>query len=395
MVINYEKLTKVVDRKNRSIINIFIQMKILVILTSLTVGGAENYTVGLMNQFVQAGHHVKLVVLSNELSLKDRLSSMVELLVLPRKFKLDISVLLKIQKEVETGGYDAVISSYIIYQKLAMILSKSNVITLYPIHSTIPRTWKGHFFRKIVFKIRAKNEIFLTSIDGQTKYLLNAYNLPPNYFEQILNGIDTNYFTLCPDDFNKRIFLTEIGVPSENRIILMVAGFREEKRHVDALLAFKMLKVSYPRVTLVCVGNNDVTSKQYLEAFVNDNDIENVLLLSASEAGEVRNYYWACDLFTLTSDKVETFSISALEALACGKPCVLTDIGGASDFISEMNNGCLVKPNNIESIKEGWLKVLNNLDSFNKYEIREKVVQNYSIQTSAKKYIELIESKKL
>jgi len=369
-------------------------MKILVVLNSLTIGGAENYTVGLMNQFVSNGHHVKLIVLANELSLKDRLSSMVELLVLPRKHKLDYGVLWQLRKEVKSDTYDAIISSYVIYQKLAMIFANSKVVTFYPIHSTIPRTWQDSVIRKLIFKIKNKNEVFLTSIDSQTKYFINKYNLSSKYFEQILNGVDTDYFTICQDCFDKETFLSKIGVPSGNKVILMVAGFREEKRHIDAFLAFKLLHSSYKKVSLVCVGNNNLTSKNHLESFIREKKIGNVILLSASEAGEVRNYYWSCDLFTLTSNKVETFSISALEALACGKPCVLTNIGGASDFITEMNNGSIVKPNDIESIKSGWSKVLNNLNSFNKDKIREKVVQNYSIQTSAKQYIELIKRKK-
>jgi hypothetical protein len=61
-------------------------MKLLVVLNSLGIGGAENYTIGLVNQFVESGHQVKLVALSNDLSLKARLSEKVNLLVLPRKY---------------------------------------------------------------------------------------------------------------------------------------------------------------------------------------------------------------------------------------------------------------------------------------------------------------------
>lgn len=370
-------------------------MKLLTIMNSLTIGGAENYTIGLINQFIMLGHHVKLIVLSNDLSLKDRLSSQAELLVLPRKYKLDINVLRKLRKEIKTSNYDAVISSYVIYQKLAMLFVKKETTTIYPIHLTIPRTQKSHVYRKIIYKTKQMNEIFLTSIGSQTKYLTDTYKLPPFFFEQIFNGIDTNYFTLSPDYFDKNKFLSELGVPTGNRVILIVAGFREEKRHIDAFLAFKLLQSSNPQVSLICVGNNNLDSKQRLECFVQENSINNVKLLSASEAGEVRNYYWASDVFTLTSDKVETFSISALEALACGLPCVLTNIGGAKDFIVDMENGCLVKPNDINSIKDGWQKVLHNLQSFNKSKLRNTVVQNYSIQQSASQYIELIKNKSL
>lgn len=370
-------------------------MRILVILNSLTIGGAENYTVGLINQFANMGHNVTLIVLSNQLALKSRLTTDVKSVVLPRKYRLDISVLKKLRQEILSGEYDAIISKYIEYYKMAMLFTESTVTTIFPLHSTIPRSMKSHLLRKIIFKMKRRNEIYLTSIDSQTRYLLQTYNLRHDYFEQILNGIDTNYFGLCPMGFDRQMFLSHYGVSPDTHVILMIAGFREEKRHIDAINALNLLHASYPSVSLVCVGDDNLAFKLYLENHISKYNIKNVYLFSASEAGEVRNHYWACDMFTLTSDKVETFSISALEALSCGKPCVLTDIGGARDYISEMNNGCLVKPNNIESIKEGWLKILTKLDSFRSYEIREKVVQNYSIQTSAEKYIELIKRKKL
>jgi len=102
-------------------------MNLLVVLNSLDIGGTENYTINLMNQFVHSGHCVKLIVLSNGLSLKDRLSQTVDLCVLPRKYKPDFSVLRRLRREIKTRKYNAVISPYVIYQKLATIFySKKN-----------------------------------------------------------------------------------------------------------------------------------------------------------------------------------------------------------------------------------------------------------------------------
>lgn len=370
-------------------------MNLLVVLNGLGIGGAENYTIGLINQFIEMGHQVKLAVLSNDLSLKARLSEKVKLLVLPRKYKLDFNVLLELNKEIRSNNSDAIISSYILYQKLSMAFCNLKIPVIYPIHSTIPRNRKEYLFNILVFRLKAKRDVFLTSIDGQTSFLLKKYKLSSNFFEQILNGIDTNYFSLCPSYFSKSNFLKTIGVPDGNKVILMVAGFRVEKRHIDAILAFQLLKATYTNVSLVCVGNNNHIYKQNLTRFIEGNCIKDVILLSASEAGDVRNYYWACDLFTLTSDKVETFSISALEALSCGKPCVMTNIGGASDFISNMKTGYLVNPRDIESIKDGWLNVLENLALFNSVKLHEYINANYSIKTSASNYIDMIKRKKI
>lgn len=140
------------------------------------------------------------------------------------------------------------------------------------------------------------------------------------------------------------------------------------------------------------VGDNRIEEKEKLKLLINKKNLENIVVLSADEAGNIKNYYWSADLFTLTSNKVETSPISSLEAMACGLPCVLTDTGGAKDFIIEGVNGFLVKPEDIESIKNGWEKILQNVDHFDKQNIRKNIIRNFSIENSASQYLKLMES---
>jgi glycosyltransferase involved in cell wall biosynthesis len=47
---------------------------------------------------------------------------------------------------------------------------------------------------------------------------------------------------------------------------------------------------------------------------------------------------------------VETFSLAALEAMALGKPVVLSDTGGAADMIASGEHGFLFEPGDIEAL---------------------------------------------
>jgi glycosyltransferase involved in cell wall biosynthesis len=95
---------------------------------------------------------------------------------------------------------------------------------------------------------------------------------------------------------------------------------------------------------------------------------------------DLRPFYQASDLFTLCSTNVETFSIAALEAMACGLPSVLTDIGGAREMITA-DNGFICETND-EDIAEKWHKAL--IISYDK----EKIHAHVGSQFGAVKMIE-------
>jgi len=65
---------------------------------------------------------------------------------------------------------------------------------------------------------------------------------------------------------------------------------------------------------------------------------------------DVRPLIGCCDVMTLVSHSIETFSLAALESMALAKPLVMTDIGGASEQVLHGQNGFLFEPGNIEAL---------------------------------------------
>jgi len=271
-----------------------------------------------------------------------------------------------------------------------MFLRNLKFITIYPIHSTICRNRKEFIQNFITFHLKRKNEVFVSSINNQTDYLVRHYYLKKNFFHMIFNGVGTDKFCIKPDYFNKIEFLKGIGVANNHKVILKVAGFRKEKGHIDAINAFVELKKFHDRTSLIMVGDNRVEYYNRLKEYINDQAVKDVFLVPEKQVVDIRHFYWSSDIFLLTSNKVETFSIAALEAMSSGLPCVLTDIGGAGNIIDHGSNGILVKPNDIISIKEGLLKIINRLDRLDNQSIREFVVRKYSIKNSINSYLNLI-----
>ena len=135
----------------------------------------------------------------------------------------------------------------------------------------------------------------------------------------------------------------------------MTAAFRPEKNHIGAIRSLEILHSRYhTKAYLLFVGEGllydecrNLSKEMHLDDFV----------IFAGPKKDVRPYYWASDIFTLCSTSVETLSIAALEAMACGLPAVMTNIGGADEMIVENMNGFLCEPKE-SKIADAWHKAL-------------------------------------
>ena len=102
--------------------------------------------------------------------------------------------------------------------------------------------------------------------------------------------------------------------------------------------------------------------------------------------------YSAADVFVLPSLQ-ENLANTVIEALACGTPCVAFDIGGMPDMIEHEANGYLVKPLQVEDLAAGIAWVLDNPERRKKLSdnAREKVVQEFTQEIQANRYLRLFE----
>ena len=91
---------------------------------------------------------------------------------------------------------------------------------------------------------------------------------------------------------------------------------------------------------------------------VDDENIRDVIFTGSRS--DVENIIPSCDVLILPSFS-ESFGLVLIEALACGKPVIGSNVGGITEIINE-DVGLFVNPNKVSSIARSIDKIINDED---------------------------------
>jgi len=225
--------------------------------------------------------------------------------------------------------------------------------------------------------------------ENQVTYLSKKYYIPLHQFTVIYNGVDLNRWTLMPVGFEQRQMRANYGIPVNADVIVQVARFRKEKSHEDSLRALAMLhKMSSRRPYLLFVGSGDASIEKRLRKLTLVYALQDFVVFCGHQS-DVRSFYWISNMFTLSS-RSETFSLAALEAMACGLPCVLTDLGGAREMVIDGVNGYVVPPAKPTLLAQAWGRVLDERNHYSPTQIREHIAKHFALDDCVKSYQDLL-----
>ncbi|MBQ6098277.1 MAG: glycosyltransferase family 4 protein [Methanobrevibacter sp.] len=162
------------------------------------------------------------------------------------------------------------------------------------------------------------------------------------------NSVDINKFSSKENNTFKE----------ENKLldkpIVLFVGNLIKRKNVDSLLEAK--KIANSDYYLVIVGDGPLFKK--LNQKVEDENIRDVIFLGSRN--DVENIIPSCDVLVLPSLS-ESFGLVLIEALACGKPVIGSNVGGITEIIND-DVGLLVNPTKISSIASAIDKVINDVE---------------------------------
>lgn len=203
----------------------------------------------------------------------------------------------------------------------------------------------------------------------------------------IPNGYDPRQF--LPDDGRRIRIRRELELSNDVVLIGCVGRFNPEKDHGNLLRALKQIKMR--RIAFKCVfigtnmdlNNRDLTSQ--IEALELSKEV--ILLGSRTDIPSIMN---AIDLHVLPSSG-EAFPNVVAEAMLCGTPCVVTDVGDAAYIVGK--TGWVVPPRNSTALAAAINDAIHEMTLaswvFRKVNARQRILTNFSIDRMVTNYREL------
>ena len=350
---------------------------VLFIISSLTIGGSERKTIKIANQLAHAGRRISIAYLSSPHTLRDEVSRDVGLLFLDRKGKFSINSLRRLLEYISLKNVSIIccINQYpLIYGYLAARLNKSWPIKLIAtINTTEFVTSKESLQMYIYAPILRRIDAVVFGSKYQESLWVNKYELDSSICTHIYNGVDSDHFVRSGVPETSKLIKDKLGIPESGLIIGSTGRFRKEKKYetvINACVEMRNKKGLEVYCLLIGGGYEEQNLRKQVAILKCESFVK---ILDAVD--DVRPYLEAMDIFVLSSVS-ETFSNSALEAMAMGLPTVLPNVGGCPEMISQGDNGYIYNPQNVNEFIE-YLSLLCS-----RSDLRKKMGQ------SARRHIE-------
>ena len=325
--------------------------RVLVLLNSLHIGGAEKHSIQLLNKLDDREFALSVRWLKPVESLLPQLDTgrLAGFGCLHVSSKLDWKAVRALTRLMDDSDFDVVLCTNeypALYASLAARRTRRPPRLVEVFHTTEYARWKERVQMLLYRRILRTFDLLVYVSEQQMRYW-RRHGLRAKRDMFIHNGIDCQEFTDSSGAEARRQRRAELGFAAQDYVVAICAALRPEKAHGDFLGAMARLRRRLPGVRGMIIG--DGPERARIETAISALGLQEAVRITGFQR-DVRPLVSSADVVVLTSHRIETFSIAALEAMALGKPLVLTRIGGAEEQVRPGENGFLYEPGDIDSL---------------------------------------------
>jgi glycosyltransferase involved in cell wall biosynthesis len=321
------------------------------------IGGVENYAYYLSQELVKMGHQIHVICANEPPLRKEEIIKGIKIKRLPYLFKVantnitptlpfnmlseDCDIIHTYLPTPWSADWSFILSTF---NNKPLIVSYCNDIVGFGMTDHVAKLYNATILQLLL--INAKKIIIIQEDYVNFSHYLKKFQ---NKIEVIPCGVDTERFKPSGSSGNK------------NRLFFL--GILDEFHRYKGLdyLLYCLTKVikEIPTVKLIVGGKGSLLS--YYEAMANSFGLrDHVDFRGFIPDEELPDYYNRCDAFILPSisPAQEGFGIVALEALACGKPVITTEIVGIARDLEKTQAGIVIPPKDSNALAKAIIKIL-------------------------------------
>lgn len=213
---------------------------------------------------------------------------------------------------------------------------------------------------------------------------------PAKEIRTIYNFIDERHYR----PVNAHHMKAGLGLAESDKIVIHVSNFRKVKRIEDVVRSFAIINREVPSKLLLVGDGPEVES---IHTLVSEEGLGTEVLF-LGKRDDLPDLFSISDLNMLVSEK-EAFGLVLIEAMACGVPCVGSDIGGIPEVIEDGKNGFIRPLGDIEGYAEAAIRILKDPELASRFSkeairsVRERFSSERIVMEYESAYYELLERK--
>ncbi len=338
-------------------------MKILFLIRSLDFGGAERQLVALAKGLHYRGQSVSLAVFYGGGNLQSELAeAKVPIGLLKKRGRWDVVPFLWRLIQLTRREQPVILHSYLTVANLVATLIKPlfrSVRLVWGVRATNVDLHQYDWLARLAFRAECwfscfADLIIVNSHAGRDYHVEHGF--PDKKMVVVPNGIDTDRFK--PDEKARTRVRKEWGIADNENLIGLVGRIDPMKDHRTFLQAASRLAGQAEDVRFVCVGGGQEPYKSQVYDFSRSLGLGDRLIWAGAR-NDMPAVYNAMDLVTSSSVFGEGMPNAIGEAMACGVPGVVTDVGDSARMVGD--TGVVVPPGSPAEIVRGWQTMLEIL----------------------------------
>lgn len=356
-------------------------MRIVQVIDSLDIGGAEKMAINYANALVEKIEFSGIVTTRKEGNLKEQINANVSYLFLNRKKTIDINAILKFRKyckdnqvthlQPHSSSYFIAILTKLIYFKLIIIWHDHNGLSEF---------------------LSSKKSFLLKIVSYYFKGIITVNYQLKNWAIKELNCKNVIYlpnFTTLNFSSQKTTQLNGL----DGKRILCLANLRKQKNHFFLLKIADSVVKKYPDWTFHLVGKDfeDEYSKLLREKIKSKNLQNHVHIYgSKNDTVNIINQAEIC----VFSSSSEGLPVALLEFGLLSKPVVSTNVGEIPLIIENNENGFIVPVDDEKSFVESISKLIESRElrvSFG-IKLNNKIEKDHSQNAIINQYLSWVKS---